>query len=164
MADTDFLVSACLLALASNIEAERHLAACRQALGQCGELVVSPVLINECQKKVDGISVPAYHNQVALLRFNSAISYPSLMSVTKQLEQANGRANSAKPLVTLDVDILAVKPSAKALAVDAMWTAIGDDWLALTRRLPLASYDQYGVAHLPPPYASWFADLSSVPA
>lgn len=157
--DSDFLVSACLLALASNVDAKTHLAACRHALRQLGELVLSPVFINECQKKADGIIVPAYHNQMAVLILTHPMPTQALTKLAKQLEQANGRASQTKPLVTLDVDLLAVKAQTQVASSDATWTAIGNGWLALARRLPLANYDQYGLTQLPLPYPSDFSDL-----
>lgn len=159
----DVWLEACLLSLASNINADKQLPKCRQALASLGDLVVSPVLINDCHQKAGGVIVPAYHNQVAYVNFLQPTRYHDVLTLTKELEQQSGRTRYAKPQVTLDVDILAVKAMRPnpldQLADPTTWLGLGANWWASCRRLPLADYDRHGIGQLPSSEQAPFVSL-----
>lgn len=137
-------VTACLLSLASNYQADSHLTQLRHQLQQnlaldlaIEQLWLSDIIISPDSKPT--ANCPIYHNQMALLVFRSPIAYHDLHQVTKQLETLAHRQDFEKPIVTLDVDIIAVK-----VAIESENTG----WKVLERRLPLASYEQQGLQQL----------------
>ncbi|MFW2177395.1 MULTISPECIES: hypothetical protein [unclassified Moraxella] len=162
----NFLITASLLSLASNVKAEHYLANCQHQLANLGELIVTPVLLNDCQNTL--LDVPVYHNQIGVLQFNEPMGVQDFLAMTKQLEQENERGEFAKPLVTLDVDVLAVQVvSAESGKFDNKnidlagfgFSPILDNWWAITRRLPLASYDKQGIEQLPMDYVKLFQKM-----
>lgn len=133
-------VTACLLSLASNHQADSHLTQLKHQLQQnlvidlaIEQLWLSDIIISPDSKPT--ANCPIYHNQMALLVFRSPIAYHDLHHLTKQLETLAHRHDFAKPIVTLDVDIIAVE-------------IVHKDWKALERRLPLASYERQGLQQL----------------
>lgn len=129
-------VTACLLSLASNYQADSHLSELKSQFQQnlsIENLWLSDIIVSPDNKPTE--NCPIYHNQMALLIVNSPITYSELHHLTKQLETLAHRHDFAKPIVTLDVDIIAVEIEHK-------------DWKALERRLPLASYEQQGLQQL----------------
>lgn len=129
-------VTACLLSLASNYQADSHLSELKSQFQQnlsIENLWLSDIIVSPDNKPTE--NCPIYHNQMALVIFNSPIAYSELHHLTKQLETLAHRHDFAKPIVTLDVDIIAVEIEHK-------------DWKALERRLPLASYEQQGLQQL----------------
>lgn len=59
---------------------------------------------------------------MAVLILTHPMPTQALAKLAKQLEQANGRASQTKPLVTLDVDLLAVKAQTQVTSSDTTWT------------------------------------------
>lgn len=137
-------VTACLLSLASNYQADSHLTELKHQLQQnlaldlaIEQLWLSDIIISPDSKPT--ANCPIYYNQMALLVFRSPIAYHDLHHLTKQLEALAHRHDFDKPIVTLDVDIIAVK-----VAVESENTG----WKVLERRLPLASYERQGLQQL----------------
>ena len=116
VAPQDFLVTACLLSLASNVSAAQNLALAHAQLKKLGKLQVSQNLIsaaaakNQSTLNQDAWFIPDYHNQMAYLALAKPMIYLDLVALTKNIEQQASRQAFAKPLVALDVDIIAIKP------------------------------------------------------
>ncbi len=151
VAPQDFLVTACLLSLASNVSAAQNLALAHAQLKKLGKLQVSQNLIsaaaakNQSTLNQDAWFIPDYHNQMAYLALAKPMIYLDLVALTKNIEQQASRQAFAKPLVALDVDIIAIKPQlARCSGQDEHhmeFLPLNDGWLGIARRLPLASYD-----------------------
>lgn len=147
------LVSACVLSLASNVNPNEHLAMAKKWLNELGEMVLSEVYISDNTQCPDYYS---YHNQIAYLQFTQPLAYQDLVKVTKQFEQTANRGQYDKPLVTLDIDIVAIQTLTHTLTSDLVdekgknfLTFDGlPDWLGVARRFPLASYDRMGIESL----------------
>lgn len=149
---TDFVVYACFLSLASNQNAEKQLDFAKQCLEKLGKIEFSQIIVNpENQYHL------IYHNQMAYLQFEKPFQYQDLLNKTKEIEKQGGRDNLAKPLVALDIDIIAINTDfpEKQLLVDEKgdnFFPISYDsdkqWLGVLRRFPLANYETVGFLQL----------------
>lgn len=152
------MVTSCILSLASNVEPQTHLPLAHRLIGQLGEMTLSEVTIcnNESEQ-----SLPVYHNQIAYLRLFEPTNYLTLTQTTKVFEQQGNRSDYEKPLVTLDIDIVAIEVSeCKQWNDRGLHCPIDDkgkpfinfkalpNWLGIARRFPLASYDKLGMTSL----------------
>lgn len=129
-------VTACLLSLGSNYQAKNYLAELPHRFSHA--LAIKTLWFSEIILSPDNkpsADCPIYHNQMALLSFSSPMPYTALHQTTKQLETLAQRYAFNKPIVTLDVDIIAVE-------IEYQY------WQTLARRLPLASYEQQGLQQL----------------
>ena len=156
-------ITSCLLSLASNIEPAKNLAFAYQQLSQVGQVVLSSTLISSNDLKQSTISLNShdnlllYHNQVAYLKLYQAIDYWDLVKLTKDTEQQANRGQFDKPLVTLDVDIVAIHLLNPNKILQKLYDEKGqsfihfkksENWLGVARRFPLASYDKIGIEAL----------------
>ena len=142
-------VNACLLSLASNTNPEQNLACACEALMRIGQLTLSPINISPCHLKPP--TSLYYHNQMAYLVFNQNMIYSDLVDFTKQLEQTCQRNSYQKPIVKLDIDIIAIDTPTIGKLIDEkgdMMVPVSTHWYAIARRLPLASYDNMGLSSL----------------
>lgn len=142
-------VNACLLSLASNKNPEQNLARACEALMRIGQLTLSPINISPCHLKTP--TSLCYHNQMAYLVFNETMTYSNLVDFTKQLEQACQRNSYQKPIVKLDIDIIAINTTTTGKLIDEKGDTmlpVSMHWYAIARRLPLASYDDIGLSSL----------------
>lgn len=160
----DFMVNACVLSLASNIEPCANLALAKTHIEKLGKTLFSQVVQSACVKQSALPSdKPIYHNQVAYVTLAQPLHYQQLLALTKSFEQLAKRAQFAKPWVTLDIDILAVQTDEKPLLVDETGQAFiklnnsldnglnnnaSQVWLGVARRFPLPDYDRQGLAQL----------------
>lgn len=153
---SNFLVTACVLALASNVEPSHNLAFAQSAIKKLGTTNFSSITISPALDNKQNQTVPSYHNQVVYLTFNTPIHYDELVNLTKSIEQQANRGQYDKPLVTLDIDIVAIQTLTHTLTSDLVdekgenfLTFDGlPDWLGVARRFPLASYDRMGIESL----------------
>lgn len=147
----NLMVNACLLSLASNIEPSKHLAFAQQHLAKLGKVVFSEISVSDNLSPSD---CPVYHNQVVYIALATPMDYFRLVELTKHVEQQAHRNHYQKPLVTLDIDIVAIYPEHnKGDGLDEKGEPFIKfeqlpDWLGVTRRFPLADYDAQGLKHL----------------
>lgn len=133
-------ITACLLSLASNVQTQSllnpYLTSLPEQLSQY--LPLDKIWFSEVMLSPDiqDLGCPIYHNQMALLIFSKPMLYANLHDISKQLETLAHRRNFAKPMVTLDVDIIAVEVQKTTISSPIK------NWTAITRRLPLASYEK----------------------
>lgn len=153
---SEFGVNACVLSLASNLDEKQTLLLqfAQQKLQSLGKVNFSQIIINPVVA-----DQPTYHNQMAYIQFEQPINYQQLLKKTKEIEQQGGRAEFAKPLVTLDVDIIAVKTQRlnQQILIDEKgkpFIALSHDeiedeqWFGISRRFPLANYETAGLLQL----------------
>lgn len=155
---SDFLVTACVLSLASNVEPSHHLAFAQSAIKKLGTTDFSPITISPALADEQS-HLSSYHNQVVYLTLNTPIQYAELVNLTKSIEQQANRGQYQKPWVTLDVDVIAVKADTdESDWQESQWQDEKGErfltftklpnWLGIARRFPLASYDKQGILAL----------------
>lgn len=88
------------LALASNLDRERHFAQAYQAIQQLGECQFSQIYEIPCR---DGIGAD-YWNSACLLKCDLTVD--EVMQLMKQLEEASGRIRPSHK-ISLDIDVIA---------------------------------------------------------
>lgn len=148
-------VAACLLSLASNYQPEHYLSQSLRKFEQnfalekidVSKIVISPdKFFNKCSL--------TYHNQMAILYFDQPILLNKLNYCLKQIEQISDRKKFKKPVVTLDIDIIAfgvVKDKSKKINANifSMSSQLRRyTWYKITRRFPLAEYEVLGLENL----------------
>lgn len=143
----DFSVEQVIFSLATNVD-NRYLHYVSHYFVTLGEVCVSDIY----QSIAVDMHNNTYHNQMLWLNLNSPISYQHLLSLSKQLEQQNDRQIFAKPLVSLDIDIIAVKTknslNTQKDEKNQLFINLKNDWYGIARRLPLADYDKICYANL----------------
>lgn len=144
-------ITACVLSLASNIEPTKHLEYAKNWLMRLGNGRLSDIDIND--DTAENSASLVYHNQIAYVEFFKPIDYWDWLDQTKLTEQAQQRTDFAKPRVTLDIDIVAIKPAqiepTKLLdEKNTQFLVLPKHWLGIARRFPLADYDKRGVEQL----------------
>ena len=158
------LIQACILSLASNQQPTKNLAIARQQLSRLGKIYVSSTSVSPSDaKQLATCHIPShtdYHNQVAFWALHQATSYLDVVQLTKAIEQQANRGQFAKPLVTLDIDIIAIQPVSLDTIDDLNQKLLDEkgqafikldktvNWFGVARRFPLPSYDKAGMANL----------------
>nr|WP_313060585.1 hypothetical protein [Moraxella sp. CTOTU49097] len=161
------VIEACVLSLASNVKQLYYLEKAKDWLQNFGTLTLSAIhssediriennLNNDLNKQTSNTAV--YFNQVAYLAFAQPIDYWQWLQLTKKFEQQQDRLLYQKPAVTLDIDIIAVKCLHQIDNIDrnldekgnrfVLFAKSANQWLGISRRFPLACYDQVGIVDL----------------
>lgn len=137
----DFSVEQVLFSLATNVD-NRYLHYVSHYFVMLGEVCVSDIY----QSIAVDMHNNTYHNQMLWLNFALPVFYQDLLSLSKQLEQQHDRQNFAKPLVSLDIDIIAVKTqnvlNTQKDEKNQTFIKLENNWYGIARRLPLADYDK----------------------
>lgn len=145
LVNLDFLLNESLIALASNIH-QYYLANAIDELSKIANITVSKIHI---QQSVTG---DIYHNQMLYIQLKSAFTYQDLLNFSKQIEIQNNRQHFAKPIVSLDVDIIAFSSyNTSQPSYDEKgqtFIQLSEKWYGISRRLPLAGYDRIGFDEL----------------
>lgn len=157
-------VTAVLLALGSNYQAEKYLPrACKQ-LATLGEIQLSTAFQNPDFTATLQQPKPDYTNQCVYLTFTSAITLQQLQQTFKQFESDCGRQrysesikNSIK-IVTMDIDILLVKLDDRENSLSKN-TAFkntaskkiienSEQWIIMADRYPFKTHEIAGIEEL----------------
>lgn len=137
----DFSVEQVLFSLATNVD-NRYLHYVSHYFVMLGEVCVSDIY----QSIAVDMHNNTYHNQILWLNFTLPVFYQDLLSLSKQLEQQHDRQNFAKPLVSLDIDIIAVKTqnvlNTQKDEKNQTFIKLENNWYGIARRLPLVDYDK----------------------
>ncbi len=141
------LVTETLLSIASNHQPLYYLPQAIDILKNWGDIQLSQVIIDN-----------GYHNYMAYIQLYSALTYDTLLQQTKQLEQQHDRAKFTKPVVSLDIDIIAISIDKMQMPINNYSQFIDEKgsplqyltkhWFAINRRLPLANYEKQGLQDL----------------
>ncbi|ELA08204.1 hypothetical protein MOMA_06571 [Moraxella macacae 0408225] len=136
----NFRVEQAIFSLATNVD-RCYLQCAWTYFATLGNVVVSDVY----QSAVLHMNENAYHNQMLWLGFTKPMLYQDLLNLSKVLEQQNKRQSFAKPHITLDIDIIAIKTQQ---SIDTQkdeknqdFIQLQSNWYGIARRLPLADYD-----------------------
>ena len=138
-------VSAVVLALGSNYQAEQHLAIARQKITELGKVTLSTAYQNPDFTATTAQPKPDYINQCAYLALNSSMTLQYLQQVFKQFENDCYRRRQVKNTaikqvavkkVTMDIDILLVRLEHTS------------EWIIMAERYPFKAHERAGVVEL----------------
>ena len=108
-------VSAVLLALGSNYQAEKYLPRAREQLAALGEIQLSTAFQNPDFTATPELPKPDYTNQCVYLTLTSAMTLQQLQQTFKKIESDCGRQRCSESIknpikkVAMDIDILLIK-------------------------------------------------------
>ena len=140
-------VTALLLALGSNYQAETHLPRVREKLADLGEIQLSMAFQNPDFTATPELPKPDYTNQCVYLTLTSAMPLQQLQQTFKQFESDCGRQRSSesikKPMkiVTMDIDILLIK-------LDDKQNSLSKKWIIMADRYPFKAHERAGIEEL----------------
>ncbi len=133
-------VTAVVIALGSNHQAEQHLATIRKSLTELGETKLSTAYQNPDITATLAQPKPDYINQCAYLVLTLPTTLQQLQQLFKQFEDDCNRQRQADPnalqQVTMDIDILLVR-----LEGDS-------EWRVMAERYPFKAHEMAGVVEL----------------
>ncbi len=121
-----------LIALGSNYQAEVFLNFAQQQLTTFGKSQFSSVFINPDYRNPNN---PQYSNQCAIISLEKSQSLAKIIRQLKLLEIACQRQKN-QPLVTLDIDVLAIK------------TEQNSYWQIIEKRYPFKIHEIIGINEL----------------
>lgn len=146
-------VSAVLLALGSNHQAEYYLPRVRDTLSLLGNVQLSTAFRNPDFTATQEYPKPDYTNQCIYLLLASDMRLEQLQSRFKAFESECHRQRSTKldtiKQVTMDIDILLVKLSGKENSLSNKksdkWKS---SWIVIADRYPFKEHENIGIAEL----------------
>ncbi len=121
-----------LIALGSNYQAQVFLNFARQQLATFGKSQFSSVFINPDYRNPNN---PQYSNQCAIILLEKSQSLAKIIKQLKLLEITCQRQKN-QPLVTLDIDVLAIK------------TEQNPYWQIIDKRYPFKTHELIGINEL----------------
>ena len=140
-------VTAVLLALGSNYQAEKYLSLIREKLAVLGEIQLSTAFQNPDFTATSELPKPDYTNQCVYLTLTSAMTLQQLQQTFKQFESDCGRQRSSESIknpmkiVTMDIDILLIK-------LDDKQNSLSKEWIIMADRYPFKAHERAGVEEL----------------
>ena len=140
-------VTAVLLALGSNYQAEKYLSLIREKLAVLGEIQLSTAFQNPDFTATPELPKPDYTNQCVYLTLTSAMTLQQLQQTFKQFESDCGRQRSSEstknPIktVTMDIDILLIK-------LDDKQNSLSKKWIIMADRYPFKAHERAGIEEL----------------
>ncbi len=147
-------VSAVLLALGSNYQADYHLPYVRESLAKLGEITLSTAFENPDITATKEQPKPDYTNQSIYLALSKSMTLDQLQQTFKRLEEECGRQRLIKTKaavkqvtfepVTMDIDILVVKLEDKQNSL----SNINGKWNVIAKRYPFATYEMAGIEEI----------------
>ncbi len=138
-------VSAAVISLGSNHQAEQHLATVHESLAKLGEIKLSKAYQNPDVTATLKQTKPDYLNQCAYLVLTLPTTLQQLQQLFKQFENDCGRQRRventaikqvAVKKVTMDIDILLVRLEGSS------------GWIVMAERYPFKAHDMAGVVEL----------------
>ncbi|MGM8885332.1 2-amino-4-hydroxy-6-hydroxymethyldihydropteridine diphosphokinase [Psychrobacter sp. 1U2] len=147
-------VSAALLALGSNYQADHHLPYVQNILAELGEIELSNAVKNPDITATKEQPKPDYINQSVYLALSKSMTLAQLQQVFKNLEDECGRERTQKSKssgsqgavtkVSMDIDILLVKINHKKNSL----SKFENKWTVIAERLPFADHEMTGIKEL----------------
>ena len=140
-------VSAVLLALGSNYQAEKYLPRAREQLAALGEIQLSTAFQNPDFTATPELPKPDYTNQCVYLTLTSAMTLQQLQQTFKKIESDCGRQRCSESIknpikiVTMDIDILLIK-------LDDKENSLSKKWIIMAERYPFKAHERAGVEEL----------------
>ena len=140
-------VSAVLLALGSNYQAEKYLPRAREQLAALGEIQLSTAFQNPDFTATPELPKPDYTNQCVYLTLTSAMTLQQLQQTFKKIESDCGRQRCSESIkdpikiVTMDIDILLIK-------LDDKENSLSKKWIIMADRYPFKAHERAGIEEL----------------
>ncbi|MBB3105749.1 2-amino-4-hydroxy-6-hydroxymethyldihydropteridine diphosphokinase [Psychrobacter luti] len=140
-------VTAVLLALGSNYQAEKYLPRVREKLAVLGEIQLSMAFQNPDFTATPELPKPDYTNQCVYLILTSVMTLQQLQHTFKKFESDCGRRRSSESIknpmkiVTMDIDILLIK-------LDDKKNSLSRKWLIMADRYPFKTHERAGIEEL----------------
>ena len=152
-------VTAVLLALGSNYQAEKHLPFVREKLTILGEIRLSTAFQNPDFTATLEQPKPDYINQCVYLTLTSIMTLQQLQQSFKRLESECGRQRCSESIknpikiVTMDIDILLIKLDDKenSLSNNLKPEKIvknSEQWIIMADRYPFKAHERAGIEEL----------------
>ena len=157
-------VTALLLALGSNYQAEKHLARVRETLADLGEIQLSTAFQNPDFTATPELPKPDYTNQCVYLTLTSVMTLQQLQKTFKKFESDCNRQRLSDSIknpietVTMDIDILLIEtvliktiPNNNSLSKDKTSKEISKSpkqWVIMADRYPFKAHERAGIEEL----------------
>ena len=151
-------VTAVLLALGSNYQAEHYLPLVRKDLAALGEIQLSTAFENPDFTSTKAQPKPDYTNQCVYLRLTKPVTLQQLQQVFKDLEgdchrQRLTEAQTPIKKVTMDIDILLIEtPLIEGVSDENSLSKNKDfeesNWIVMADRYPFKAHERAGVEEL----------------
>lgn len=151
-------VTAVLLALGSNYQAEHYLPLVRKDLAALGEIQLSTAFENPDFTSTEAQPKPDYTNQCVYLRLVEPMTLQQLQQVFKDLEgdchrQRLTEAQTPIKKVTMDIDILLIETLLIEVVSDENSLSKNKDfeesnWIVMPDRYPFKAHERAGVEEL----------------
>lgn len=151
-------VTAVLLALGSNYQAEHYLLFVRKDLAALGEIQLSTAFENPDFTSTEAQPKPDYTNQCVYLRLVEPMTLQQLQQVFKDIEgdchrQRLTEADTPIKKVTMDIDILLIEKLLIEVVSDENSLSKNKDfeesnWIVMVDRYPFKAHEKAGVEEL----------------
>jgi len=152
-------ISAVLLALGSNYQAEKYFPRAREQLTALGEIQLSTAFQNPDFTATPELPKPDYTNQCVYLTLTSAMTLQQLQQTFKKIESDCGRQRCSESIknpikiVTMDIDILLIKLDDKENSLSNSLepkkiTKNSYQWVIMADRYPFKAHERAGVEEL----------------
>ena len=151
-------VTAVLLALGSNYQAEHYLPLVRKDLAALGEIQLSTAFENPDFTSTEAQPKPDYTNQCVYLRLTKPVTLQQLQQVFKDLEgdchrQRLTEAQTPIKKVTMDIDILLIETLLIEVVSDKNSLSSNKEfeesnWIVMADRYPFKAHERAGVEEL----------------
>ena len=151
-------VTAVLLALGSNYQAEHYLPLVRKDLAALGEIQLSTAFENPDFTSTEAQPKPDYTNQCVYLRLVEPMTLQQLQQVFKDLEgdchrQRLTEAQTPIKKVTMDIDILLIETLLIEVVSDKNSLSSNKEfeesnWIVMADRYPFKAHERAGIEEL----------------
>lgn len=146
-------VTAVLLALGSNYQAEHYLPLVRKDLAALGEIQLSTAFENPDFTSTEAQPKPDYTNQCVYLRLVEPMTLQQLQQVFKNLEgdchrQRLTEAQTPIKKVTMDIDILLIETFINKNSLSSNKNFEESNWIVMADRYPFKAHERAGVEEL----------------
>ena len=146
-------VTAVLLALGSNYQAEHYLPLVRKDLAALGEIQLSTAFENPDFTSTEAQPKPDYTNQCVYLRLVEPMTLQQLQQVFKDLEgdchrQRLTEAQTPIKKVTMDIDILLIETFINKNSLSSNKNFEESNWIVMADRYPFKAHERAGVEEL----------------
>ena len=146
-------VTAVLLALGSNYQAEHYLPLVRKDLAALGGIQLSTAFENPDFTSTEAQPKPDYTNQCVYLRLVEPMTLQQLQQVFKDLEgdchrQRLTEAQTPIKKVTMDIDILLIETFINKNSLSSNKNFEESNWIVMADRYPFKAHERAGIEEL----------------
>ena len=146
-------VTAVLLALGSNHDADIHLPRVRENLAALGEIQLSTAFRNPDFTSTAAQPKPDYTNQCVHILLTSSVTLQQLQQIFKQFECDCNRqrlTETQAPIkkVTMDIDILLIQSAIDRNSLSKNNNIKQSKWIIMADRYPFKAHERAGIEEL----------------